>query len=510
MARRKARSTLEQRHENAMIRLEIAQFRQSAAMLEALPTFAEDPDEKVWSILTGLDSKRPYTESQLDSLRASAQKLQYTCSGRGILQTLQDFIIGRKASIDPICPDETVLDYWKEWQEANNFDQRSKEMIRRAYRDGETFIRWFLPKSKEDHLRIRFVNPSEIKTPLTIKPERSYGIETDIEDVEKVVAYHRKYKRGLTDATEEIPAEEIDHVKIMVDSDVKRGVSFFVGIAKWMRQYELWLRDRYMLNRVRHIWNVVGKVQPGTSVTSIKEKFTDVSRTTVTGGEANKRQPKPGSILLNKNIEWDLKNLNIRAQDTKDDGRLFQLMLGIGTGFPEYIVRGDASNANYSSTMVSESPFVRAMESHQDFWEIVFKNIFKRVIQHGISIAKIPKTIKEQTVTFNEKTGKDEEKTEKIETSTDCMVNFATLLHRDLEKETKAFAIHKQERWASNKTISEKLGYDTEFEEKQIRREEEEDREREKTRDDDEQKRLKAQQFTDDNRGAGRGNNDNT
>jgi len=508
MARRKARNTLAQRHENAAIRLEIAQFRQTAAMLEALPVFAEDPDEKVWTVLTGMDSKRPYTETQLNSLRASAQKLQYTCSGRGILQTLQDFIIGRKASIDPVCPDETVLDYWNEWQKVNNFDQRAKEMIRRAFRDGEIFIRWFLPGSKEDHLRIRFVNPSEIKDPNQGKPEQSYGIETDPDDVEKIVNYHRKYKRGRSDATEVIPGGEIDHVKILVDSDVKRGVSFFVGIAKWMRQYELWLRDRYMLNRVRHIWNVVGKVQPGTSIDSVKDKFTDVSRNATVGGEAKKRQPKPGSILLNKNIEWDLKNLNIRAQDTKDDGRQFQLMIGIGTGFPEYVVRADASNANYASTMVSESPFVRAMESHQDFWDLVFGNIYRRVIQHGISINKIPSKIKEQTVTFNEKTGKDEEKTETIATSTECTVNFATLIHRDLEKETKAFQIHAEQRWASNKTISEKLGYDTEYEEEQIRREEEADLEREKARDEIEQKRLKDQQFTDNNRGGGRGDNE--
>jgi len=492
---RSRKNTLRARHENAMIRLEIAQFRQSAAMLEALPSFAEDPDEKDWTILTGATGKKPYTEVQLQALRLSAQKLQYTCSGRGILQTLRDFIIGRHASIDPVCPDEKVQEYWDEWQDANNFDQRSKEMIHRTFRDGEIFIRWFLPASEEDHLRIRLVNPNEIMDPNKGKPEQSFGIETDVDDVENIRAYHRKYKRGNSPAYEVIEAAFMDHVKIMVDSDVKRGVSFFVGIAKWMRQYELWLRDRYMLNRIRQIWNVVGKVQPGTAVSTIKEKFTDVSRNAAVGGEANKRQPKPGSILIDKNIEWDLKNLNIRAQDTKDDGRQFQLLIGVGTGFPEYIIRCDASNSNYASTMVAESPFVRAMESWQDVWEFVFKNIFKRVITHGIAIARIPKTIKDQVQEFNEQTGKDETKTKEIPTSTDCTVNFATLIHRDIDKETKAFQIHKQERWASDKTLSEKCGYDPDYENEQIRREEEAEAEREKKRDDVDQQRLRDRKF---------------
>ena len=69
------------------------------------------------------------------------------------------------------------------------------------------------------------------------------------------------------------------------------------------------------------------------------------------------------------------------------------------------------------------------------------------------------------------------------------------MIHRDIEKETKAFQIHKQERWASDKTLSEKCGYDPEYENEQIRREEEAEAEREKKRDVDDQQRLRDRKF---------------
>jgi hypothetical protein len=493
MAKRK-KNTLEDRHYNAAVRLEIAQMKQAAKMLESLPVFAQDIDEKDWTTLSRF-TKAPYSEQTLNEMRISADRLQYTPAGKGILQTLRDFIIGKKASIDPVSPSDEVAEYWEKWQKDNNFDNRSKEFIRRLFRDGEVFVRWFPPNGIGGHIQMRFINPGEIVTPNTSDPDWTFGIHTDPDDVETVIEYHRKWKSGNVEKTEFIQADEIDHIKLSVDANIKRGVSFFVGIGKWMTQYELWLRDRYMLNRVRQIWNVVGKVQPGTAISTIKDKFTDVTRDAPVGGVKNKKQLKPGSVLLQKGVEWDLKNLNIRAQDTKDDGRLFQLMIGLGTGFPEYIIRADASNSNMASTMISESPFVRAMESHQDFIEEPFKAIYARVIQHGLDSGDIPASAKEDVKEYDEKTGNEKVVVKDVPTSTDCTINFATLIHRDLEKDTKSYMIHDEQGYASKQTIREKLGYDNEFEVEQIRKEKEQAVKDAKEFDTQQEKDLKDQRF---------------
>lgn len=466
-------SSLKEQQTNAQLRYEIACLRRATAMMEALPSFAADPDEKDWVVLGG-SAKEPYTESSLTDMRTSARKLQYTAAGRGVLQTLQDFIVGKSATVNASDEDPKVQDYWNAWSKANKWDSRSKEIVRRTFRDGEIFLRWFPPQDRDGILRVRFLEPGEIKAALNGKP--SFGIETDPDDIETVLSYHREYSvDGTLQVPEDIPAEDVDHLKILVDSDIKRGVSFFTGISKYMKEYELWLRDRIALNKVRHIWNIVGKpTSPQVPLTDVMDKFTDQTADAPVGGTKKKKVPRVGSVLFNRGIEWDLKSLNINASDTKDDGRAIQLMIAIGTCFPEYIARGDSSNANYASTMISESPFVRSMESWQDVFggeDGFFGTIFARVIADGIARGRIPPQSTKTTVTWDPVTKQDKTEEEKVPTSTECTVNFATLITRNIKEETEAVQIHVQNGWCSSRTAAEKLDYDYEAEQDQINRE---------------------------------------
>jgi len=442
-------------------------------MLESVPNWAADNDEDEWLKLTGAD-KEPYTEQNLQTMRQQARKLQYTAAGRNILQTLQDFIIGRNAKIAAADENPDVQAYWDEWAIANKWDMRSKEIIKRVFRDGECFVRWFEPPMGKGVQKIRFVNPEEIKPALNGSP--TFGIDTDPDDIEKVLSYHRSYTINNVSYDEDIPADEMLHIKIMADSDVKRGISFFIGIAEYMKQYENWLKDRIILNKLRHFFNIVFKPSGNVSTSGIKDNFSDVTGKTPVGGTAKKRRPKSGSVLIAKGMDVEYPTLNINASDTKEDGRAIQLMIAAGCQFPEYITRGDASNANYASTMVSESPFVRMIESWQDFFGEggVFGQFFAKVIDYGVASGQLPEK--------SEKTKQTETgtKTEMIDTSRKCQVNFATLIHRDIKAETEAYQIHRQNGWASNITISEKLGYDYAKEKEQINHEEKDEQEKAK------------------------------
>ena len=277
----------------------------------------------------------------------------------------------------------------------------------------------------------------------------SYGIETDKQDVETVLNYHLKNGKF-------IPAREMVHSKILVDSNVKRGVSFLVGVAKYIVKYGGWLDDRIMINKIRTIFHMVMKVS-GITPSALTNQFDDTTGKTPTGGTANKQLPKPGSTLVSSpGLEYEFKNLNIRAQDTKDDGRLIELQVAKGTNLTEYIVRGDSSNSNYSSTMVSESPMVRNFEARQDEFEEYFQEIYAKVIQDGKRQGKVPKGASEE-----------------------CEVNFSALIHRNVKEETEAYAIqNKALKIVSKKTVSEKLGYDYEKEWKQIEEEDKKDAEK--------------------------------
>jgi len=55
--------------------------------------------------------------------------------------------------------------------------------------------------------------------------------------------------------------------------------------------------------------------------------------------------------------------------------------IGLNWCMPEYIISGDASNANFSSTLVSESPFVKAREREQQFYARHFKRLMWKAIR---------------------------------------------------------------------------------------------------------------------------------
>ncbi len=457
------------KRESARLRLQLIEHQMKA--LETIPTFARDNDEDQWLTILG-DSKQVYTEQDIEDMQQQALRISYSPQGRMVLETMESFVIGKNAKITAIGFDDKeklkeVQDYWDGFVKQEKWDKKSKEWLKRTLRDGESFLRFFEPSVDVEmdegrFTKIRFVEPKEIKD---IQNRFTYGIETDPDDIENVISYRRLFMKrktsvdlSSTQAGEEISANEIIHTKILVDSNVKRGISFLIGVAKYMTKYEDWLDQRIILNKIRNIFNLVGNITGAGDMTNITDQFSDVTGKTPTGGTAKKKMPKRGSVVINRGVEWEYKNLNIKAQDTKDDGRSIQLMMALGIQFPEYIARADASNSNFASTMVAESPFVRMIEKYQDITEDAFKQIFWKVIKFGVESKQIKLTDEDMELL-------------------DCQVDFATLIHRDLEKETKSYVLHSSDGLAvaSRKTLAGKLGYDYDDEQEQIKKETEDD-----------------------------------
>ena len=440
--------------EEAQAKLQIEHMNKMADMLHSLPTFARDEDENQWKSLT--TGKRIYDEQDITDMQEEALKLYYTDpSARGIIDTMVNFVLGKEAHITPNDESEKVVNWWNLFCEENEFDMRMKELVRRCFRDGEAFLRFFKNKKLHGVPLVRFVEPDKISDRAG---NHTFGIETDPDDVETVIRYHLKEGRKRY-----IRADDMIHIKINVDSNVKRGVSYLVGIAKYIVKYGGWLDDRIMLNKIRTMFNMIIKVT-GITPAAFNQKFTDVTGKTTTGGTPKKQIPKSGSVLIaTPGLEYEFKNLNIHAEDTKEDGRLIELQVGKGTNLTEYVVRADSSNSNYSSTMISESPMVRMFESWQDIFEKPFKKIYKKVMERGIKLGEVPK-----------------------KANTGCSVNFAALIHRDLKDETEAYISQITSGIVSKKTIAEKFGYDYDSEQEQIEKELEEESNREFSRESNE------------------------
>src|SRR6202008_1833776 len=53
--------------------------------------------------------------------------------------------------------------------------------------------------------------------------------------------------------------------------------------------------------------------------------------------------------------------------------------IAVRWNMPEYLISSDASNANYASSLVAESPFVKAREADQQFYKRHFGSLLWKV-----------------------------------------------------------------------------------------------------------------------------------
>ena len=440
-----------------------------------------EADEADWRLL-GSNSEKGLDSTDQESLREQAIKTYYKDShGRNIIRLFEKYVAGHGFKIDPMSTVPAVKEYWDEFWKVNKMSLRAKEIVRRSMRDGETFLRYFEGDNKETMLKVRFMNPALVTDPEkrldNTDTKVSDGIETNPEDIEEVLGYY--YKNDY------IKAEEVQHIKILVDSDVLRGRSYYEPMLQSLAMYKKWLTDRMKLNEIRNTVALIKKVNGNpTNAANVATKY-ETSRKMSPDGNPLARAPKNVSVYtVNKNVDYELKSPNLQAADVQYDGRALLLNIAAGAGLPEFMISSDASNSNYASTVTAEGPAVMEFEDWQDFFGEAYKMMFERVIADGIAKGKIPK--KE---TYTEREVQPDKSIKEIKitepTSTECSITFPDLVTRDIEKETKAYVLQTNAGWMSKTTAQGRLDLDHEQERDLMAKEAEEDPEEEFKKDEE-------------------------
>jgi len=453
----------------------------------------EDPDESEWMEI----GKEPDNERKLDSeehstLRNQAIKYYYRSPhARNIIRLIQKYVVGRGFLVDPESDNPDVAEVWKNFWRTNRMDLKKKEIVMRVMRDGEIFIRYF---SKDDSLLIRFMNPAFVKEPddtMEAVGNPTWGIETDKEDVEDILAIWYKNKRVL--------ADEVHFHKIFSDSDVKRGRSYLEPIIPLIVMYDRWLKDRMKLNMVRAIVGLVKSVAgTPTQAANIATGYETNLRKAPDSTKFHKAPEGVSIFTTNQGVDYKMLSPNLQAADVHHDGRAILLAVATGSGLPEFMVTADASNSNFASTMVAEAPATQEFVDWQDFFKVVFGEMFEKVISTAIKKGLIPEyeIITKTEIVQNQDTGEDEEKTitERVKTSTEAKIIFPELVPRKILDETQALVLQSNQGWLSDRTASARLDLDFDEEQKEIEseqmpedqlpKEEQKDKEFEKARQD--------------------------
>lgn len=455
----------------AQAKYELVQYEAGTSMMQEVVRRVQ-PEADGWIALGGDMSNRELDPASATKLRDEARKASRTKPHSvGYLGTLKRFVMGRGVSIDPDIENdaakESVLAWWKRFRDLNNWDRLEDQMPFQMWRDGELFVRKFVsegdndvklnektlrrlakiknfeedslagPDVPEGMVEIRLVPPEQIADP--DGDGATHGILTKEGDVQTVYGY-LWCPDGKT-VREVIPADEMIHEKIGVDLDVKRGRSILEPILERQANYDDWLKYRLALNLARTavVWI---KTVKGTPNQMAEVRAKQAKQLEDPSNDRKQRMVKPmTTIHATEGITYEFKSPDLQATDARHDGRAIQLTMAVATGLAEYIFTGDASNANFASTMVAQSPTVRVFEDEQDSVRPLFERIFRWVIEAGIEA----KGIEGITVKEFQKT--------------DVAITYPPLLSRDEKENAEANEIRSRggvlskQGWAENDGI---------------------------------------------------------
>lgn len=303
------------------------------------------------------------------------------------VRNITSYLVGRGLKITSPSEDaQEIIDNFTNDPE-NYWEIFIREESNRLQIDGEMVVLLYV-NTGDGTVKIRDVEPNEI-----------VEVILSSEDYRKILALKRVYtKKVYSDDFKTYHTEQIEDyiqpgepdpnnsniirdflfVKMPTVATQFRGVPELTSHLYWLKQYRQLLDARINLNKMRasYIWDV--------SVDGTDTDVNDIRK-------ANSKPPRPGTVKFhNAKVTWEPKSLNINAQDSESDIRAVKLMTVAGSGQPEYMVSGDASNANFASTQETTFSFLKCLEDYQDLFEYLIGSLLGKVCAYAQKYGAAP------------------------------------------------------------------------------------------------------------------------
>ena len=356
---------------------------------------------------------------------------------------------GKTASDADIESVQIVVD---EFVEANKWHARQQEIQHRQDRDGECFLRFF--PDADGTIRVRFVEPDQVFTPTEASavPHHSFGIITDPIDVETVEGYYVDEQL--------VPADEIQHRKENVDANVKRGIPLFYPVRKNLRRIEKLQRNMTVLAEIQSAIALIRKHKQATAqtVNAMVAANADAENYNASTGKTTFfRQYGPGTILdANEGTEYDFPTKAVEAGKYVIVIQSELRAVASRLVMPEFMLSSDASNANYSSTMVAEGPAVKMFERLQ--WGMIEDDleVIQRALDHAVAKGRLSKAVLEVVhivatpPTLATRNRKEEVDANMAEVTAKVMSKHTAAIRDDLDPDAEADMIKKETETIAN------------------------------------------------------------
>jgi len=304
--------------------------------------------------------------------------------------------------------DENRQAEFEGWSDEREFVNFQRKLLQEQFLFGNAPVvmyplTWENPPENIDELPgiIPEVRPTEAQEYRYLPDSRLKRVHRSESDYEKVLAY------------------EFDGIGLVAPCDVvsfqvdpigtgSRGASVLTPVLVDLVQIQKFAEARFYLNLTRSRLPVIRKVHNSTA-----------------GKNALTSLPQAGRVLrIGHGEDIVFPSLNVDGSGVYDDYRMLMLRIASGVSLPEYLVGQDASNGNYASALVAESPAHNLFRSFQR----VFSRRLKRLLTE-LGWA-------------------------------DATIEPPSVVPRNMKNEALAMKIALDARLVSRQTASEKLGFD--------------------------------------------------
>jgi len=349
---------------------------------------------------------RPLYESELDlaRIRHAARRLALaTPVASGALEALANYTFGSGFRLT--VEDKGAGRRARDWanrvitQFVDDIDLAGiidRELDHRAREDGEAFLH-LVPKPN-GHLSVRFLEPDQVTEPADPRPLEdwlqiagefvsswSFGVHTRADDPTEPLGYHVIHDTRGRDWTY-LPAGRVEHIRRNVPRNAKRGVSDLLAIVGDLDR-EARLRRNTAEGAALQAaiaWILQPSSREGfVGGVPVAELPRTVMSPVATGTRYESVRRYPPGTILRPSAGLEYKPGPLGAERMPHFLQVMQALLrsiGLRWNMPEYLISGDASNANYASTLVSEAPFVKAREADQQFYRRHLQSLLWKVL----------------------------------------------------------------------------------------------------------------------------------
>ncbi|MBS0265651.1 MAG: phage portal protein [Planctomycetes bacterium] len=290
---------------------------------------------------------------------------------------------------------QQVLD---EFLDDNDFyGALDREAHNRSREEGEAFL--LLTPQPRGRVRARFLECEQITEPADPRPLEdwlgcaaqfpscwTFGVHTVAGETQRPLGYH-----VVRDASghdwDYIPAGRLEHFKRNVPANAKRGVSDFLPVLGELEREAKLRRNTAHSAALQAAIAWILETPPGTYPLATQVGAGDVpmSRYTrsATGGRDTELQYYPPGTILRPSAGLQYKPGPMGSERNPNFllvGQYLLRAIAVRWNMPEYLISADSSHANYASSLVAESPFVKAREADQQFYKRHFRSLAWKVV----------------------------------------------------------------------------------------------------------------------------------